>query len=120
MLIAQSILYGSDKARREGDVKLPIQHSKAVGRGKYVHEKITHAVIPSQRDAYLEAAEKYYSTLIKDSAQLGGVKLTGSWESIIGAVGNFTHIIEYEGYAGYDRTRKAALKHTVSHSWSLY
>jgi hypothetical protein len=91
-----------------------VQHSKVVGRGKYVHEKITHAVIPSHRDAYLEAAEKYFNTLVQHSPQLAGVKLTGSWETIIGSVGNFTHIVEYEGYAGYDKTRKAALKDKVS------
>lgn len=31
-----------------------------------------------------------------------------------GAVGNFTHILEYEGYAGYDETRRTSLKHPVS------
>jgi len=30
------------------------------------------------------------------------VKLTGSWETIVGCVGEFTHILEYEGYAGFD------------------
>lgn len=71
-------------------------------------------MLPSQREAYLAAAEAYFTTLVNDSPQLGGVKLCGSWETIIGAVGNFTHILEYEGYSGYDETRKASLKHAVS------
>lgn len=89
------------------------QHSQLVGRGKYVHEKITHAVHPGQRDEYLKAAEAYFTTLQKESASLGNVKLCGSWETIIGAVGNFTHILEYEGYAGYDETRRKSLKNEV-------
>ncbi|KAK4686842.1 hypothetical protein P7C73_g3284, partial [Tremellales sp. Uapishka_1] len=84
-----------------------VQHSKLIGRNKYVHEKITHSVIPSQRDAYLCAAEKYFSALVakSKSGQLGGVKLTGSWETIIGSVGEFSHILEYAGYKGYDGMR---------------
>ncbi|KLT43202.1 NIPSNAP-domain-containing protein [Cutaneotrichosporon oleaginosum] len=102
-----SLFYGSEHARAEGDIQLleKKQHSKTVGRGKYVHEKITHAVIPGHRDAYLEAAEAYFTTLAKESYNLGNVKLCGSWETIVGAVGNFTHILEHEGYKGYDETR---------------
>lgn len=91
------------------------QHSQLVGRGKYVHEKITHAVHPGQRDAYVKAAEAYFTTLQRESANLGNVKLCGSWETIIGAVGNFTHILEYEGYAGYDETRRKSLKNQVGY-----
>ncbi|BEI86160.1 hypothetical protein CcaverHIS002_0604470 [Cutaneotrichosporon cavernicola] len=107
-----SLFYGSEHARAEGDIKLleKKQHSKTVGRGKYVHEKITHAVIPGHRDAYLEAAEAYFTTLAKESYNLGNVKLCGSWETIVGAVGNFTHILEHEGYKGYDETRVLVAK----------
>jgi hypothetical protein len=72
-----------------------------------VHEKVTHNVIPSKHEEYREAAEKYYTTLARRSAELGGVKLTGSWETVVGAVGEFTHILEYEGYKGYDATLRA-------------
>jgi hypothetical protein len=39
--------------------------------------------------------------------ELGGVKLTGSWETVIGSVGDFTHILEYEGYKGFDAAMTA-------------
>lgn len=84
-----------------------------MGRGKYVHEKITHSVIPGHRDEYLKAAEAFYTTLAKESANLANVKLCGSWETILGAVGNFTHILEHEGYKGYDETRRLLLKNEV-------
>jgi len=45
--------------------------------------------------------------LARRSAELGGVKLTGSWETVVGTVGEFTHILEYEGYKGYDATLRA-------------
>ena len=47
------------------------------------------------------------------SAELGGVKLTGSWETVIGSVGEFTHILEYEGHRGFDVTRGALRKDRV-------
>ncbi|ORY30787.1 hypothetical protein BCR39DRAFT_564795 [Naematelia encephala] len=103
-----SIMYGSKKARAEGLVAGDSgSHSRLVGRGKYVHEKITHAIIPSKRAEYLAAAEKYFRTLRERSPELGGVKLTGSWETVVGSVDNFTHIVEYEGYRGYDATLRA-------------
>lgn len=91
-------------------------HSKLVGRGKYVHEKITHAIIPSKRDEYVEAAGKYYKALAQRgvNGELGGVKLTGSWETVVGSVGDFTHILEYEGHKGYDATSRALKNDKVS------
>ncbi|WVQ85111.1 hypothetical protein IAT38_007276 [Cryptococcus sp. DSM 104549] len=105
-----SIFYGSKEAKAEGLIAGDASnraHSEVVGRGKYVHQKITHAVIPSQRDEYVDTAEKYFRTLTERAAELGGVKLTGSWESIVGDVGNFTHILEYQGYKGLDETTHA-------------
>lgn len=90
------------------------QHSKLVGRGKYVHEKVTHNVKADKREEYLEAAEKYYTCLAKRGSELGGVKLTGSWETVVGSVGEFTHILEYEGYKGYDRSLEALRNDPVS------
>lgn len=109
------MFYGSKAAKEEGLVSSSEgQHSKLVGRGKYVHEKVTHAVIPSKRDEYLAVAEKYYTTLASRGGQLGGVKLTGSWETVIGSVGEFTHILEYEGYKGFDETCRALRNDKVS------
>ncbi|KAL7420145.1 hypothetical protein Q5752_005111 [Cryptotrichosporon argae] len=109
-----SLIYGSSAAKAEGLVAPPPgQHSKLVGRGKYVHEKITHAVIPSQTEAYRSAAENYFSIIRERGGRLGGVKLTGSWEAIIGAVGTFTHILEHEGHKGYDEHRLVAARDPV-------
>lgn len=47
------------------------------------------------------------------SAELGGVKLTGSWETIVGNVGEYTHILEYEGHKGYDVTGRLLRKDQV-------
>ena len=103
----QSIFYGSKSAKEEGLIATTGQHSKLVGRNKYVHEKVTHSIIPSRRDEYVAAAERYFRALMERSAELGGVKLTGSWETIVGSVGDFTHILEYDGHRGYDSTLRA-------------
>lgn len=112
----QALLYGSKAAKEEGLVsKSNDSHSKLVGRGKYVHEKITHSVIPSKREEYLETAEKYYKTLMQRGIdELGGVKLTASWETVVGSVGEFTHVLEYEGFKGFDETSRALRKDKVS------
>ncbi|GFZ44862.1 hypothetical protein JCM24511_02588 [Saitozyma sp. JCM 24511] len=105
-----AIFYGSKQAKEEGlvsDHDQQGQHSKLVGRGKYVHEKVTHAVIPSHREEYLQVAEKLYRHIMDRGHELGGVKLTGSWETVIGSVGDFTHILEYEGYKGFDAAMTA-------------
>ncbi|WVO18179.1 hypothetical protein L204_105882 [Cryptococcus depauperatus] len=104
-----ALFYGSKEAKAEGlvDVDPSKQaHSTIVGRGKYVHEKITHAVIPAQRDAYVAAADKFFRKVMERNGQLGGVKLMGSWENIVGDVGTFTHIFEYEGYKGFDESTR--------------
>jgi hypothetical protein len=103
------LFYGSKAAKQEGLINTSKDsHSKLVGRGKYVHEKVTHSVIPSRREEYLEAAEKYYTKLMdRGIEELGGVKLTASWETVVGSVGEFTHVLEYEGYKGFDETSRA-------------
>ncbi|OBZ79104.1 Protein NipSnap 2 [Grifola frondosa] len=99
----QSILHGSPEAIQEGDVTTQ-QHSKLVGRGKYVHGFEVHKVKPDAVEAYKKAAEEYY-TAIKDDPELR-VKLSGSWETIVGEQDTFFHILEYENYSGYDSTSK--------------
>ncbi|KAJ3481582.1 hypothetical protein NLI96_g7562 [Meripilus lineatus] len=103
----QSLLHGSPDAKQQGDVQI-LQHSKAVARGKYVHgfeiscvTKV-HRVKPSATEEYKKAAEAYY-TGIKNDPELR-VKLTGSWETVIGELDTFYHILEYENYDGWDKT----------------
>ena len=104
---AQTLMYGSKAAKAEGLVSgKATQFSKLIGRNKYVHEKVTHSVIPSRRDEYLAAAEKYYRAIMDRGDELGGMRLTGSWEAIVGSVGTFTHILEYDGYKGWDTTTR--------------
>lgn len=99
----QSILHGSLEAKQEGDVQVQ-QHSKVIARGKYVHGFEVHKVKPDAVEDYRKAAEIYY-TAIKDDPELH-VKLTGSWETIVGEQDTFFHILEYENYSGYDMTTK--------------
>ncbi|PCH34216.1 NIPSNAP-domain-containing protein [Wolfiporia cocos MD-104 SS10] len=99
----KNILHGSPQAKQEGDVQIQ-QHSKVIARGKYVHGFEVHRVKPSAVGEYKKAAEEYYAA-IKDDPELH-VKLTGSWESIVGEQDTFYHILEYENYSGYDKTTK--------------
>ncbi|TEB38840.1 NIPSNAP-domain-containing protein [Coprinellus micaceus] len=99
----QSLLHGSPEAKKEGELE-GAQHSKLVGRGKYVHGFETHRVKPDQLDEYKQAAQRFY-TAIKDDPELQ-VKLTGSWETLVGEQDTFLHILEYENYAGYDKTTR--------------
>ena len=72
-------------------------------------------MIPSKREEYLETAEKYYKKLMERGiTDLGGVKLTASWETVVGSVGEFTHVLEYEGFKGFDETSRALRKDKVS------
>ena len=100
-------MYGSKAAKAEGLLSRDTQHSKLIGRNKYVHEKVTHSIIPSHRDEYLAAAEKYYRAVMERGDELGGMRLTGSWEAIVGSVGTFTHILEFDGYKGFDATSRS-------------
>jgi len=97
----QSLLHGSPEAKKAGDLEI-LQHSRIVARGKYLHGFEVHRVKPDSTDAYKKAAEKYYSA-IKDDPNLH-VKLTGSWETIVGELDTFLHILEYENYGGYDKS----------------
>lgn len=70
---------------------------------------VTHAVKPDCREAYKAAAEEYFTGLASNPDLK--VKLTGSWETLIGPVDNFVHILEYENYRGLDN----ALAHMAQH-----
>ncbi|KAI6012399.1 NIPSNAP-domain-containing protein [Pisolithus orientalis] len=97
----RSLLHGSPEAKKAGDIEI-LQHSRLVARGKYVHGFEVHRAKPDSIDKYKEAAENYYAG-IKSDPRLH-VKLTGSWETLVGDQDVFVHILEYENYAGYDKT----------------
>jgi len=101
LISVKSILHGSPEAKEASDVEMQ-QHSRVVARGKYLHGFEIHRVKPEAREAYKKAAEMYY-TGIKDDAELH-VKLTGNWETIVGELDTFFHILEYEHFHGYDKT----------------
>ncbi|KAH9486253.1 Protein NipSnap-like protein 2 [Psilocybe cubensis] len=46
--------------------------------------------------------ERYYKGMKEDSNLR--VKLSGNWETLVGDQDTFIHILEYENYAGYDKT----------------
>ncbi len=50
-------------------------------------------------------SEAYYTGIVADSPLK--VKLTGSWETVIGEQDTFVHILEYEHYGGYDKAYEA-------------
>lgn len=96
----KSILHGSPEAKKVGEAEIQ-QHSAIVARGKYVHGFETHKVKPDQVDAYKKAAEEYYTGIIRDPEL--NVKLSGSWETLVGEQDTFFHILEYENYRGVDK-----------------
>ncbi|KAH7104862.1 NIPSNAP-domain-containing protein [Auriculariales sp. MPI-PUGE-AT-0066] len=99
--VLNSLLHGSPEAKATGDAEHQ-QHTKLVARGKYVHSFEVHKVAPAKFDEYKKAAERYYTGLVSDSDL--HVKLTGSWETVVGETDQFVHILEFENYGGYDRT----------------
>jgi len=101
LISVKSILHGSPEAKEVGELEVQ-QHSRLVARGKYLHGFEIHRVKPEAGDAYKKAAEKYYSA-IKDDPKLN-VKLTGSWETLVGEQDTFLHIVEYNNYEGYDKS----------------
>nr|GAT57472.1 predicted protein [Mycena chlorophos] len=98
--VIQSLLHGSPEAKQSGDLDV-LQHSRLVGRGKYVHEITVHRVKPDKTEEYKAAAEKYYVG-IKNDSELG-TKLSGNWEVIVGEQDTFIHILEIESYAKTDK-----------------
>lgn len=102
--LLSSVLYGSEQAKKEGELEIQ-QYSRLIGRGKYVHGFETHRVHPDKVDEYKKAAQEHYEALLAEPDL--NVKLTGSWETTVGPLDTFVHILEYENYGGYDRTTKA-------------
>ncbi|KAF9469793.1 NIPSNAP-domain-containing protein [Collybia nuda] len=107
----KSLLHGSPEAKKAGELDV-LQHSRIVGRGKYIHGFETHRVKPDRVEEYKKAAEKYYIGLKEDPAMQ--VKLTGNWETVVGEQDTFVHILEYENYGGFDKTSQL-LKSSPEH-----
>jgi len=99
--MVQSLLHGSPEAKQAGEIEVQ-QHTKLVARGKYVHAFEVHRVKPDKVDEYKKASEKYFTAVASDKELK--VKLTGSWEIVVGNLDTFVHILEYENYEGYDRS----------------
>jgi len=110
----QTLLHGSPEAKAAGELEIQ-QHSRLVGRGKYVHGFETHRVKPDKIDEYKKAAERYYKGIQEDPRL--NVKLTGNWETLVGDQDTFVHILEYENYAGYDKTSQLVRS---SEHWHAY
>ncbi|EIM92323.1 NIPSNAP-domain-containing protein [Stereum hirsutum FP-91666 SS1] len=111
----QSLLHGSPEAKQEGELEIK-QHSRRVGRGKYIHGFEVHHVKPDSVEEYKKAAEAYYVGLKEDPETR--VKLTGNWEVIIGEQDTFYHVLEYENYAGFDKAWARILnsEHAKAHA----
>ncbi|KAF8346944.1 NIPSNAP-domain-containing protein [Amanita rubescens] len=107
----QSLLHGSPQAKKDGELEV-LQHSRLVGRGKYVHGFEVHRVVPNKAEEYKRAAERYY-TNVRNDPELG-VKLAGSWEVVVGELDTYVHILEYENYGGYDKTSRL-VRETAQH-----
>ncbi|KAM0788594.1 hypothetical protein ACM66B_001716 [Microbotryomycetes sp. NB124-2] len=104
-----ALLHGSAEARAENAAA---QHSKLVGRNKYVHEFQKHKILPQHVEEYKEKIASYYKG-IHDSNEFD-TQLTGSWEIVVGEVDTFVHIWEYEGFPGFEQT-KQAIKESRGH-----
>ncbi|KAM0746897.1 NIPSNAP-domain-containing protein [Meredithblackwellia eburnea MCA 4105] len=103
-----ALLHGSQEAQEEAQQ----QHSKVVGRGKWIHEFQKHRVLPQHVEQYKALIADYYKG-INDSSEFHA-KLLGSWEIVVGEVDTFVHIWEYEGLPGFEIT-KAAVKESKGH-----
>jgi hypothetical protein len=108
--LVKSVFYGSPTAQDEE--RKAQQHSKLVGRGKYVHEIQTHKVIPGKVEEYKALIGDYYKS-IADSPEFA-LRLTGSWEIIVGELDTFVHIWEYEQMGGFESS-KYKVRHSEPH-----
>ncbi|KIS65992.1 uncharacterized protein UMAG_06082 [Mycosarcoma maydis] len=100
--LLKSLLHGSDKAKAEGVTTQ--SHSMQVARGKYIHEIQRQSVSPAHASEYRTLIAEYFPKLAEKGLPM---RLTGSWEVIVGDLETFYHIWEYDGYAGYDKAESA-------------
>ena len=79
--LIRSILHGAPDAQDE-ITEIELQHSRIVGRNKYIHEVIHHHVKPDRVAEYRALIGGYYPAIVGDEAN--AVKLSGSWEVTVG------------------------------------
>ncbi|CAK5280630.1 unnamed protein product [Mycena citricolor] len=111
--VIQSLLHGSPEAKQAGELDV-LQHSRLVGRGKYVHGFDVHRVRPDKTDEYKAAAEEYYMG-VKNDPELR-TKLTGNWEVLVGEEDTFIHILEFEGYEKTSQLLKSSKVHLQAYN----
>jgi len=70
------------------------------GGEKYIHELYKHRVKPDRVDEYKSLVAQFYDSLAKNPDV--DIKLTGSWEVIVGELDTFYHVWEHSGFHGYD------------------
>lgn len=100
--LIKSFLYGSPKTKLEVE-QLEQSYSTTLMRGKYVHEVVTHKVIPDKALEYLDLVSEMYPMIAGDKNN--EVHLVGSWRTLIGDMDTYVHIWEYKGYPGFHHTQ---------------
>lgn len=96
-------MYGSPQTKQEVKEQLETSFSRALMRGKYVHEIVTHRVVPGKAPEYLELISEMYPKIAADPAN--EVRLVGSWRTMIGDMDTYIHIWEYKGYPGFHHSQ---------------
>lgn len=100
--LIKSFLYGSPKMKQE-QIEMEKSFSTQLMRGKYVHELVTHRVLPSKAVEYLDLVTNVYPKMAEDTRN--DVHLVGSWRLVVGDMDTYIHIWEYRGYTGFHRTQ---------------
>lgn len=98
----KSFLYGSEEGKKDM-ADLEQSFSKALVRGKYVHEVGIHSVIPAAAPEYLDLVSKYYPLIAANPEH--NVNLVGSWRHVVGDQDTYTHIWEFKGYPGFHNSQ---------------
>jgi hypothetical protein len=100
--LIKSFLYGSPKMKQE-QIEIEQSFSQQLMRGKYVHEIVTHRVLPSKAVEYFELVTNVYPKIAADPRN--EVHLVGSWRVVVGDMDTYIHIWEYKGYPGFHHTQ---------------
>ncbi|BFZ58676.1 hypothetical protein PYCC9005_005740 [Savitreella phatthalungensis] len=104
-------LHGNQEAQEEIEAAVQEREtnfSQKIARGKYVHEFMVHSVKPECVKKYLDLIRVAYPRIAENP--LHEVHHVCSMQHFVGSAFTFTHIWEYKGYAGYDRTMEIARK----------
>lgn len=83
----KSFLYGSAETKKEVQ-DLEKSFSTQLMRGKYVHEIVTHRVMPGKATEYVDLVAEIYPKIAADEANQ--VHLVGSWRTLIGDMDTYS------------------------------